>query len=87
MHVPRGVMWMGLDRAFKVLASLYREGRVELPRFQALLASVDDETARIVWGFIKITKEGNVEYVELEEKARKTIEILRRVSVGWYYGD
>jgi len=75
-------MWMGLDGAFKVLASLYREGRVELQRFQALLASVDDETARIVWGFIKITKEGNVEYVELEEKARKTIEILRRVSMG-----
>jgi len=73
---------MGLDGAFKVLASLYREGRVELQRFQALLASVDDETARIVWGFIKITKEGNVEYVELEEKARKTIEILRRVSMG-----
>jgi len=78
---------MGLDCAFKVLISLYREGRVELPRFQALLASVDDETARIVWGFIKITKEGGVEYVELEEKARKTIEMLRGVSVRWYYGD
>jgi len=80
--VPRGVTWMGLDRALKVLISLYREGRVELPRFQALLASVDDETARIVWGFIKITKEGSVEYVELEEKARKTIEMLRGVSMG-----
>jgi hypothetical protein len=75
-------MWMGLDRAFRVLASLYREGRVELPRFQALLASVDDETARIVWDFIKITKENGVEYVELEEKAREIIEILRRASMG-----
>jgi hypothetical protein len=73
---------MGLDCAFKVLVSLYREGRVELPRFQALLAGVDDETARIVWGFIKIIKEGGMEYVELEEKARKVIEILRRASVG-----
>jgi hypothetical protein len=71
---------MGLDCAFKVLISLYREGRVELQRFQALMAGMDDETARIVLGFIKITKEGNVEYVELEEKARETIEILRRVS-------
>jgi len=71
---------MVLDDVFKVLVSLYREGRVELPRFQALLASVDDETARIVLGFIRITKEGNAEYVELEEKARETIEILRKIS-------
>jgi len=79
--MPRRVMRMGLDCAFKVLISLYREGRVELPKFQALLASVDGETARIVWGFIKITKEGDVEYVELEEKARETIEILKGVSM------
>jgi hypothetical protein len=72
---------MGLDCAFRVLISLYREGRVELSKFQALLASVDGETARIVWGFIKITKEGSVEYVELEEKARETIEILKGVSM------
>jgi hypothetical protein len=71
---------MGLDHAFKVLISLYREGRVELPRFQALLASADDETARIVWWFIKIIKEGDVEYVELEEKARRVIEILKAAS-------
>ena len=71
---------MTLDNAFKVLIRLYREGRVELPKFQALLAGVDDETARIVWGFIKITKEGGVVYVELDEKARKTIEMLKGVG-------
>ena len=78
--MPRVIQSTLVD-AFKVLISLYREGRVELPKFQALLASVDGETARIVWGFIKITKEGSVEYVELEEKARETIEILKGVSM------
>jgi len=78
--MPRVIQSTLVD-AFKVLISLYREGRVELPKFQALLASVDGETARIVWGFIKITKEGGVEYVELEEKARETIEILKGVSM------
>jgi hypothetical protein len=71
---------MSLDCVFKVLTRLYRDGRVELQRFQALLASVDGETARIVWDFIKIIKEGDVEYVELEEKARRVIEILKGVS-------
>ena len=69
---------MNLDEYFKVLARLYREGCIEVSRFQEMMIGKDVETTLAVLGDVEVTVKNGTECIELTEKARKVIEELTR---------
>ena len=72
---------MNLDEYFRVLAKLYREGCIEVSKFQEMMIGKDVETALAILGDVEITVRDGVECVELTEKAREVIERLVGVTL------
>jgi hypothetical protein len=72
---------MNLDEYFKVLTKLYREGCIEVSRFQEMMIGKDVETTLAVLGDVEITVRDGTECVELTEKAREVIERLVGVKL------
>ena len=69
---------MNLDEYFKILTKLYREGCIEVSRFQEMMIDKDVETTLAVLGDVEITVRDGTECVTLNEKAREVIEELTR---------
>jgi predicted transcriptional regulator with HTH domain len=69
---------MNISEYLKVLTKLYREGCIEVSRFQEMMIGKDIEVTLAVLGDVEVTMRDGVECVELTEKAREVIEELTR---------
>ena len=69
---------MNISEYLKVLTKLYREGCIEVSRFQEMMIGKDIEVTLAVLGDVEVTMRDGVECVELTDKAREVIEELTR---------
>jgi hypothetical protein len=69
---------MNIGEYLKILTKLYKDGCVEISKFQEMMIGKDVETTLAILGDVEITVKDGTECVELMEKARKVIEELTR---------
>jgi predicted transcriptional regulator with HTH domain len=77
-RVAKGCLIMNNDEYFKIITKLYKDGCVEISKFQEMMIGKDVETTLAILGDVEITVRDGVECIELTEKAQKVIEELTR---------